>query len=31
MKEFFEKNKWNVECDVKDDHQFVIALVTFIN
>lgn len=31
MKEFFEKNKWNVECDVKDDHQFVIVLVTFIN
>lgn len=29
--EFFEKNKWNVECDVKDDHQFVIVLVTFIN
>lgn len=31
LAEFFEKNKWNVECDVKDDHQFVIVLVTFIN
>ena len=31
MKEFFEKNKWNVECDVKDDHQIVIVHVAFMN
>lgn len=31
MQSFLKKNKWNVECDVKDDHQFVIVLVTFIN
>ena len=31
LAEFFEKNKWNVECDVKDDHQFVIVHVAFMH